>query len=126
VSVGQEVNVVLRKQGKLWVVERVVGFAPQDEVYIKGRVKSLDSFDQRVNEPRPLRGIALPEPVEFGRSFPKVETLEIEYGIGDYFIPENAGRGVVFGGKDMVARVKVDDKGRAVLTQIFMDGKPWP
>lgn len=52
--------------------------------------------------------------------------LDVTYGIEQYFIPEGTGRNVDFWNKEAVAEVRIGEDGTPVLTQVFLDGNPWP
>lgn len=75
---------------------------PQTYPFIKGRVTNVD-----------------------GR-LPSVDSIEMRYGIEEYFIPEGTGQALNFWDHDVGAKVVVDDKGNPVLKQLYLDGDPWP
>lgn len=52
--------------------------------------------------------------------------VHIRYGIEEYFIPEGAGQNVNFWEKEVGAKVAVDEEGRAVLKQLYVNGELWP
>ncbi|MBM3947484.1 MAG: GDYXXLXY domain-containing protein [SAR202 cluster bacterium] len=51
-------------------------------------------------------------------------TLEIQYGIESYFVPE--GKGLILQrAEDIKAVVVIDGEGRAILQRLLVDGKPF-
>lgn len=122
VKAGDTVYVSLYQSGMTWNVQSVTLTPPEDEVFLKGIVRSVE-YQQEANAvSAPSSGMVRKDS---GRTR-EIEELRVSYGIEEYFIPENSGRGVQFAEDSAVARVKVDESGNAVLRQIFVDGKPWP
>lgn len=106
---GDTVYVVLWKRGKYWVVKNVKKTKPLNgEIALKGKIVSgrlsIDQLKQRANIP----------------------DIRVTYGIEEYFIPEGVGQNFSFSNKEAFAKVVIDEKGNAVLKEIFVDGKPWP
>lgn len=98
---GDDVFVELKKKDNFWEVYFVSKNKPTgDKPFIKGKV---------------ING-------EGGLLY---STMQISYGVEQYFIPEGKGAGVNFG-TNAYAKVMVDDDGNAVLKQVYIDGKPWP
>lgn len=52
-------------------------------------------------------------------------SVAITYGAEEYFIPEGSGADFPLDA-ETAARISVDSAGRAVLRQVYVDGKPWP
>lgn len=57
---------------------------------------------------------------------PSDSQLVIRYGIEDYFIPEATGRQAELNTGTAYARVAVDDDGKAIIKQLYLNDKPWP
>lgn len=57
---------------------------------------------------------------------PSDSQLVIRYGIEDYFIPEGTGRQAELNTGTAYARVAVDDSGKAIIKQLYLNDKPWP
>lgn len=120
---GETVYVVLKTRSGMdyWYVSEVFINKPSDDnVFIKGVVRR-GGGDEVVSEPLPVdaRGRVI---TTRGRG----STLNIVYGIEEYFIPEGVGRNFNFWDKEMSAKVMVDKNGNAVLKQLFVDGRLWP
>lgn len=82
------------------------------QVYIQGIVQS---------------GGATPGSIQKGQPTPPSESeLVIRYGIEDYFIPEGTGRQAELNAGNAYARVAVDDAGKAIVKQLYLNDKPWP
>lgn len=97
---GQEVYVTLEKQDRFWLPINVTKAKPDtDELIIKGIID------------------------ETSRS---LDTINLKYGIEEYFIPEGTGQNIFFDDKETVAKVAIDENGNAVLKEIYLDGKLWP
>lgn len=110
---GQTVYVVLKDQvgREYWIASEVSKSKPSDNsVFIKGVVRR--------------GGMRTGERLDTKRS--RGSTLNIVYGIEEYFIPEGAGRDFNFFNKQALAKVMLDENGNAVLKQLFVDGQPWP
>ena len=56
------------------------------------------------------------------------DTVNIRYGVEEYFIPEGQGKSLNLWDKNQEAYAKVtlDKDGNAVLKQLYIDGQPWP
>lgn len=110
---GDTVYVTLRYAGKYWVASRVSKSKPTSGVFLKGKVESggAQSAEGQFRIPGFNTDLA---------------RFHVVYGIEEYFIPEGTGRNFNFWGRDAGALVKVDDGGRAVLKQIYIDDRPWP
>lgn len=63
---------------------------------------------------------------ETNEVLPYLESVNIKYGIEEYFIHEGTGQNIFFDDKEVVAKVAVDENGNAVLKEIYIDGKLWP
>jgi uncharacterized membrane-anchored protein len=48
----------------------------------------------------------------------------LDFGIGTYFVPEGAGR-IIERATDVKVRTSVDASGRAVITEVLVDGEPF-
>jgi uncharacterized membrane-anchored protein len=59
-------------------------------------------------------------------SLSEVQEVNVKYGIEEYFISEGSGRGFSFWEKEAAAKVKIDNSGNPVITQVYVDGQPWP
>ena len=105
---GDTVYVTLRPAGKYWVSTNVSKTKPASEnsVIIKGKV---------------IRG---GEASSNSSSYTR--ELIISYGIEEYFVPEGAGRNFSFWGKDIYAKLKIDENGNSVITQLYVNEKAWP
>ncbi|MFH1745247.1 MAG: GDYXXLXY domain-containing protein [bacterium] len=111
---GETVYIKLRQEGKYWVVNNndVGNIAPQDNsLFIKARVVSGGFDKAAVDRDFWLSGS---------------EKIKLEYGIEQYFIPENAGQNFTFWNKEVSAKVAIDENGNAVIKQIFVEGQSWP
>lgn len=109
---GDTVYVVLTQSGNYWKAKSVSLNLPSDksQTFIKGKVISGGQETQAVVFPtRRTTG-----------------SLQIVYGVEEYFIPEGAGRSMSFAGKEVLAKVAVDEAGNAALKQVLVDGKNWP
>lgn len=76
--------------------------------------------------------ISFKEPLYDGEIFIKgivtsanVNTINIKYGVEEYFIPEGSGQ-ISFWNKDAVAHIVVDENGNPVLKEVIIDGEVWP
>jgi len=100
---GDTVYVVLQQSGKYWFAQGVQKNRPSADprIFLKGRVAS-------------------------GGGGPGGARLHVVYGMEEYFIPEGKGRDFSFQGKEVAARVVVDENGNAVLKQLYVDDQPWP
>lgn len=117
---GQTVYVVLKDQvgREYWIISEVSKSKPSDNsVFIKGVVRR-GGGDRVISSPSSMDRA----PIKINRSV----TLNIVYGIEEYFIPEGAGRDFNFFNKQALAKVMLDENGNAVLKQLFVDGQPWP
>lgn len=105
VKEGDIVYVPLERSGKVWTaVHGVQKTKPGEEkVFIKGQITNIQSD-----------------------RFYGVDYYYLTYGIEDYFIQEGMGSDINFLRKEVVAKVKIDKNGNAVLEKIYIDGKPWP
>lgn len=121
-NAGDVVYVVLRKYGKNnWEVTRAQLNKPlklnDGELFLKGKISNIgnpNSFRyQDMNS-----GSAA--------NLLRNQTLEISYGIEQYFIPEGTGADFNFRSGKAYAEVSVDEDGNAVLKQVYIDGRPWP
>ncbi len=104
-NIGDTVFVELTSYSKHYQVSGVYPIKPKDKLFIKGVVKYVKENTQDY----------------YGST-----QYEIEYGIENYFIPENTGREVSFQNSQIEAEVVVDDDGEAVLKSLYVDGKKWP
>ena len=104
-NIGDVVYVELTSYSKHYQVSGVYSIKPKDKLFIKGVVKNVE---------------------ENTRLYYGSTQYEIEYGIENYFIPENTGREVSFQNSQVEAEVVVDDDGEAVLKSLYVDGKKWP
>ncbi len=88
-----------------------VGLVPRGDTWVAGRVErqTFDGVDDVI------RGTV----VRSG-----TETVRVEYGIEQYFVPEGRGR-VVEGASDVDVVVAIDDKGGAVIRHLIVDGEVW-
>lgn len=103
---GDTLYVPLDRVGRVWVASYGASsrlpdvesgpYGP-DTVFIRGRVDSVGAT-----------------------------TVDVRYGIEEYFIPEGSGSTLPTDSKQMLARVVVDRKGAAQVEQILIDGRPWP
>jgi len=96
---GDTIYVPLKRQGKYWTA--VFGIQktkpPEGEIFLRGKVSRI-----------------------YGNK------VHIIYGIEDYFIPEGIGRNFTFWRQEVSAKVSIDKDGKAILRQIYVNGKPWP
>jgi uncharacterized membrane-anchored protein len=100
---GAEVFVVIAPRGRTWEAVAADTRPPRDPgaVFVRGRA---------ISTPAPQRPGA----------------VHVTYGIEEYFIPEGRGSGFDFRRHDVVGQVAVDGRGRSVLRQLYVDGRPWP
>ncbi|MBD3300693.1 MAG: hypothetical protein GF347_05065 [Candidatus Moranbacteria bacterium] len=56
----------------------------------------------------------------------KDSSVDVRYGIEEYFIPEGTGQNINFLNKETAAMVAIDQDGNAVLKRLYVDNKPWP
>lgn len=104
---GDIVYVPLVRSGQYWVLSGpVVRKMPKNgKVYIKGTVKnSGSSIGNRWDD----------------------NTINLEYGIEQYYIPVGTGTNFNFGNHNVIASVQVGDSGESVLKKLYVDGKEWP
>lgn len=102
IKYGDKIYVPLVKKGNYWIKNGSVSKdKPNAGIFINGTIKDI----------------------KWGENLP--EEIFISYGIEEYFIPENSGRGVNFNGLDTFAKVVLDKSGNAVLKSIYVNGKLW-
>lgn len=113
VRAGDTVYVILRRGRKYWVARRAQKTKPiaDNQVFIKGKVVSGEQESWVGAIPWQRLGGA---------------RVRVIYGIEEYYLPEGKARGFSFRGREVVAKVFVDESGNALLKQIYVDGKPWP
>lgn len=91
-------------------------------LYLRGRVESLFT---RPPEPVREEGAPPPEPPETcGED--GCQVVVVDYGIGSYFVAEGTGRrleDLVEEGGRLAVVVAVDDRGRAVIAGLMVDGE---
>ena len=109
---GETIYVSLEKNGKYWTQEKASHKKPTGGIFLKGKVIS-GGKEGHVNSLTP----------QTNRSS---NTLRVEYGIENYFIPEGTGINFNFTSRNASAVVMVDENGSAVLKQLYIDDKPWP
>ena len=117
---GDELYVVLREGSPYWRVDYASLTMPPVNnglIFIKGRVVSggIDPYAPRQELATSTRFIPITQ-----------KEFRVSYGIEQYYIPEGAGNNVSFWNKDTGMRVKVDERGKAIPTQLHIDGKKWP
>jgi uncharacterized membrane-anchored protein len=93
-AVGDSIYVGLEKRGETWEV-RFASHSRPSGLFIKGRVTDA------------LEG-----------------SLNIEYGIESYFVPEGSGH-IIEGARDVKVKVAVDSSGNAAIKQVLVGGKPF-
>ena len=111
---------VLREGSPYWHVDYASLTMPPVNnglIFIKGRVVSggIDPYAPRQELATSTRFIPITQ-----------KEFRVSYGIEQYYIPEGAGNNVSFWNKDTGMRVKVDERGKAIPTQLHIDGKKWP
>ena len=115
---GDTVYVYLIQSGKFWKVSRATTelIDSYDEIYIKGKVVSggVDRNQYGGNQNQSI----------YSERYDRI--VNVDYGIEQFFIPEGAGSNFSFWRKDAQAMVKIDDRGTAIIRQIYVDGKKWP
>lgn len=79
-----------------------------------------------VSKSKPNTGVFIKGIVETVSSDQYDTTLQVSYGIEQYFIPESSGRNINFLGSNVIAEVYLDKEGNPILKQLFKDGKQWP
>ena len=117
---GDELYVVLREGSPYWHVDYASLTMPPVNnglIFIKGRVVSggIDPYAPRQELATSTRFIPITQ-----------KEFRVSYDIEQYYIPEGAGNNVSFWNKDTGMRVKVDERGKAIPTQLYVDGKKWP
>lgn len=110
---GDTVYVVLNDTNTTYqMVERVVKEKPKtEELFLKGEVTAVNNPTANNNQ----------DTFDNDRG-----GIEVRFGIEQFYIPEGTGSQADFAGHNMTAAVMVDSNGKAVLKQIYMDGKIWP
>jgi uncharacterized membrane-anchored protein len=101
---GETLYVPLRKYGQFWSADMAVKSKPSEGVYLTGRAKFDSIYQQRTYENN---------------------KVAIIYGIEQYFIPEGTGQNARIG-QNSFAKVAVGADGKAVVKQIYLEGKPFP
>lgn len=105
-SVGMRIYIPLYKSGVVWRADNwdIATEIPSDDArpYVSGVIKSFSDTEY------------------------ESYNLRVAYGIEEFFIPENAGKGVSFWDKDVKAVVQVGDDGSSSITHLVVDGKQWP
>ncbi len=124
---GDDLYVVLEEGSPYWYVREARRGVPVPDsneklVFIKGRVIS-GGQDPYAQSPSTLENSTTT--LNKNLSLESKE-LRLSYGIEQYYIPEGAGNNFSFWNKDAGMRVKVDERGNAVPTQLYVDGKAWP
>lgn len=110
---GDKVYVTLKQSGKYWRVNNIQSSVPtENDLYIKGTVVS-GGLETRGMNTRFIRDTVS-------------DYYTINYGIEQYFIPEGTGNNFNFANKEVSAKVKVDDKGNAIISGIYVNGFAWP
>lgn len=115
---GQQIYVPLKKQGRFWIADQPISTQkPKDasKLFIKARVKSGgESPETMIKDLKSLRT-------------PLQDSIQVIYGIEEFFIPEGSGRTLPTGvTNETAAKVLIDNNGNAVLKQVYVNGKPWP
>lgn len=111
---GDSVYVTLVQRGKYWTAQRVQKSMPsvkENQIFIKGKVASGGLTEGQLSPT--------------GRQ-KYTYSVDVAYGIEEYFIPEGKGRNFSFWNKEAIAKVAVDENGNSALKQIYIDGKLWP
>lgn len=101
---GDTVYVELKSYSTRYEVYGVYPSKPEGKVFIKGIVKGING----------------------GVNYNSSKEYRIEYGVENYFIPENTGGEINFQSSQVEAEVLVNDQGDAVLKNLYVDGKKWP
>jgi uncharacterized membrane-anchored protein len=99
------------------------GFSEGDTVYVGLHLPGADQFEvQFAQTGKPANNADL---FIKGRVISKVgETITVEYGIEQYFIPE--GRGLeIEQADDVKVRVKINRSGTAAIETLIVDGEDW-
>ena len=91
---GDRVYVGLTQRGDIWDAQSA-SHSPPDGLYIKGRVTSAGD-----------------------------RSLDVEYGIESYFVPEGTGY-IIEQASDVKVRVAIDSSGNAVIKGLLVDGEPF-
>lgn len=108
------VYVLLKDTGKYWVASRIKKSKPvSKEVFLRGKIASGGLSREKELFPSRSSGVS---------------RITVVYGIEEYYIPENKGARLNLGRgeNEIYAKVAVDDDGKAVLKQVYVDNKPWP
>ena len=117
VDYGEGVYVPLVKEGEYWIAGSGISTEqPENGLFLRAVVKSVPY----------VHGVPEEEYLERDLMFVQNNIITVRYGLEEYFVPEGAGRGVAFTGHETSATVSVNDRGLAVLKQIYLDGEPWP
>ncbi len=96
-SPGQRVYVGLRQQGEVWVANSIAT-SPPDGMFIRGTVRWHFSTG-----------------------------VQIDYGIGSYFVPEGTGRRIETARRQQLAvEVALGRDGTAQIRRLLLDGQPYP
>lgn len=109
---NQDVYVVLQQGATYWEPVSVHARRPPAEpprLVIRGRVTALDgqSWDSETGRPE------------------RVDTLDVDYGIGSYFVPEGEGRDLERPSADnrIDLRIVVDRFGNAAIQAVLVNGE---
>jgi uncharacterized membrane-anchored protein len=91
-AAGDRIYVGLEKWGETWEV-RSASHSPPEGLFIKGRVTGASQ-----------------------------NSLDVEYGIESYFVPEGSGH-VIERAVDVKVRVAIDSSGNSVIKHLLVDGE---
>ncbi len=104
-NIGDTVYVHLQDYSTRYEAIGVYPTKPEGRLFIKGVVT------QKIGDPVGSYDVA---------------KYEIEYGIENYFIPENRGEEINFSQNTVEAMVAIDSNGKALLKYLIVDGERWP
>ncbi|AKB78269.1 putative membrane-anchored protein [Methanosarcina horonobensis HB-1 = JCM 15518] len=110
---NDRIYLVLELENGYGVPKKIYRNPPDDELYIKGKVKGIEHDWETDGE-----GII---------DETDIEKLTVEYGIESYFVPEGRGKEIEsqqWTGRERVdVKVVVDKYGNAVIKSLLIDGK---
>ncbi len=111
---NDRIYLALELENGYGMVKKIYKNPPDDELYIKGKVKEL-IYDWEEDED----GLIAEEP--------QIKELRVEYGIESYFVPEGKGLEIEsqqWTGRERVdVKVVVDKYGKAVIKSLLIDGE---
>jgi len=102
-------------------------FRPGDTIYVSLNAAPMIEWPSPLALPKSLSAIhpgdlAIRGKVVRARS----DSLDVEYGIESFFVPQGRGREIEQARTGISAEVAIDSRGRAVLRRLFVGQTPFP